>query len=217
MVSEHIRVLRGTVKVRLWNDDIKELCTTLLRTAHFSTRKLGIEKIVENSYCPTRLGNRMDPIVLFPTGHVDWQSEGTLRTLPWKSNLGRLTEFCDRLNRTFSDSFWSSPAGTNRKIWIDSNFPGSGMWPTAGFSLVPHVLVHVLPCSAKLLTPLEHPKIAIDIYIPNQSPSKGSVRRYKLVLLYIQMTVVNINIYILGFQRVSKGCIDISIFHFQRG
>ena len=35
----------------------------------------------------------------------------------------------------------------------------------------------VLPCSAKLLTPLEHPKIGIDIYIPNQSPSKGSVPR----------------------------------------
>lgn len=30
-----------------------------------------------------------------------------------------------------------------------------------------------LPCTAKLLYPLGHPKIAIDIYIPNQSLPKG--------------------------------------------
>eukprot|EP01043_Picozoa_sp_COSAG02_P012777 COSAG02_NODE_501_length_21049_cov_34.002768_6_plen_131_part_00 len=30
------------------------------------------------------------------------------------------------------------------------------------------------------------------------------------------MTALNINIYILGSRRVSKGCIDIYIFHFQR-
>ena len=40
-----------------------------------------------------------------------------------------------------------------------------------------------VPCTAKLLYSLAHPKIAIDLSIPDQSLSKGSVPHYKLVLL----------------------------------
>ena len=44
---------------------------------------------------------------------------------------------------------------------------------------IKYIIMNILlvPCSAKLLYSLEHPKIAIDIYIPNQSPSKGSFPR----------------------------------------
>ena len=57
-------------------------------------------------------------------------------------------------------------------LYVASVLDLVGTYPVATRRYV--ALGVLVPCSAKLLYSLEHPKIAIYIYIPDQSLSKGS-------------------------------------------